>query len=74
MLKSVADEAWPWAVPEVTLKDLFVRHSKFMVSLAKACLPKLKILSMREELSPILMSICLMCDLDTESKPASMSV
>ena len=71
MLKSVADEAWPWAVPEVTLKDLFVRHSKFMVSLATACL---KILSMSEELSPILMSICLMCDLDTESKPASMSV
>ena len=43
MLKSVAEDACPCAVPDDNLKDLLVRHSRFTDSLAIAFLPRLKI-------------------------------
>ena len=74
MLKSVAEDACPCAVPDDTLKDLLVRHSRFTESLAVAFLPRLKIFSIMGVGRPIFSSTFLMSDLETESKPASMSV
>ena len=74
MLNSVAEDACPCAVPDDTLKDRLVRHSRFTDSLAIAFLPRLKIFSIIGIGRPIFSSTFLMRDLETESKPASMSV
>ena len=70
----MADEAWPWAVPDVILKDLLLTPPRLTDSLARACLPRLKILSMSDVGHPMCLRTSLMWDLETVSKPASMSV
>ena len=68
MLKRIADDAWPWTVPEITLKDMFLRLSRLTDSLARACL------SMSNSGYPICLRTSLMWDLEAVSNPASMSV